>query len=115
MGIKNLITSYPALQEFGLVAKAILPLMTDVNVSRTEKRGILNDAVNGLSDKTFNNSMVADQIMIIINMKEDVCREYPDTESQVNGILEWLPRMSKHRDKLYRKVKQSRKSFGLKL
>ncbi len=87
--------------------------MLDSELSRGEKRKILNDMVNGLSEKCFNNDTVADQIIIIINMKEEVCREYKDTQSQVNGILEWLPRMVKYKNKLTKAVSKSRKSFGL--
>ena len=114
MSIKDIVTSYPALQEFGMMARAILPIMTDANVSRDEKRQTLNNLVNELSDKTFTNSMVVKQIMQIINMKEDVCKEFTDAQSQVEGILLWLPRMSQHRDKLEKEVRNHRKQYGLK-
>jgi hypothetical protein len=98
-----------------MMTRAILPIMTDAEVSRDTKRKTLNTLVIELSDRTFANGMVAKQIMEIINMKEEVCKEYDDTNAQVVGILSWLPRMSVHRDKLAEEVKKHRKSYGLKL
>ncbi len=115
MSIKDLVTSYPALQEFGNMARAILPIMTDPNENRDSKRKALNNLANELSEKTFKNKIIAQQIMQIINMGEEVCEEYPDAESQVQGILSWIPRMELHRDILKKEVIKHRKSFGLKI
>ena len=113
--LKDLVTSFSSLQEFGRLAQAILPIMKDADVSRDEKRKILNDLVNELSDRTFGNPLVVKQIMIIINMKEEVCKEYANTDSQVNGILSWLPRMAKHREVLKEEVAKHRKQYGLQI
>lgn len=115
MGIKDLLTAAPAVSELGVFLKPIQPTMTDPKVSREEKRTTLNIMVETLSDKTFKNGVVATQIMQIINMKEDVSKEYPDTESQVKGILSWLPRMEYHKDKLTKEVARHRKLYGLKV
>ena len=115
MSIKDIVTSYPALQEFGMLARVILPIMTDAKVSRDEKRQTLNNLVNELSDRTFANGMVVKQIMEIINMKEEVCKEYDDTNAQVVGVLSWLHRMAQHQDKLEKKIRKHRKQYGLKL
>ena len=115
MGLRDLVNSAPALQEFGVVARVILPVMKDATISRSAKRKTLSDAVDSLSEKTFSNSIVVSQIMTIINMKEDVCKEYKDTEAQVNGILSWIPRMKQHRDVLKKEVAKHRKQYGLKL
>lgn len=85
-----------------------------LNGNRTAIRKLLNDKVNALTDKTFNKSYTADVIITYINAKEYICKEYPDTKSQVDSILEWLPRMKKYRDKLEKYVSKYRKQYGLK-
>lgn len=104
-----------ASQELQYGLQAIQPTMTDPNVPREEKRRTLSAMVEELSEDTFKLEPVADQIMIIINMEEEVCREYDDTDSQVEGILSWLPRMAKHRERLTKEVQKHRKKCGLKL
>jgi len=91
----------------------IQPLMTDEKQSRETKRKILCGMVDSLSDKTFNLEPIAEKIITVINMKEDVCKEYPNSEAQVKGILEWLPRIIKYRGMLLDKVKNNRKQYGL--
>jgi hypothetical protein len=102
-----------ALTEMGNCAKAILPTMTDPTVSKEDKRITLNTMVNELSDGCFRHGVIADQIMIIINMQEEECKKFPNTKAQVDSILVWLPRMKQHQDRLTKKVAQNRKSFGL--
>lgn len=104
-----------ASQEFSLACQAILPIMRDPLELVLAKRKTLNMMVNELSENTFKLKPVAEQIMTIINMKVDVCREYPDSEAQTAGILGWLPRMKEHRDMLLAEVKKHRKSYGLKI
>lgn len=101
------------MREFSLVLQAIQPIMTDAESTREEKREALNMAVNELSEDTFKLKPVAEQIMTIINMKEEVCREYLDSNAQTNGILEWLPRMKLHHIILLDEVKKTRQRFGL--
>lgn len=113
--IKDLFGAYPALQEFGVLAKSIHPIMTDPSVSRDTKRKTLNDLVNSLSDKAFSNSIVVGQIMKIINMKQEICKDYKDTETQVDGILSWCPRMKEHREVLVKEVGEHRKQYRMKL
>lgn len=115
MGIKDFVTAYPALQEFGLLVRGIQPIMMDENSTVKEKRTVLNQLVEELSDKAISNAMVANQIMIIINMKEEECKKFSSTDAQVNSILTWLPRMKLHRDKLAKKVEHARKIYGLQL
>lgn len=104
-----------AANEFRFALDAIKPIMTDPKVSRGEKRSTLNVMVNGLSGDTFKLKPVARMIMTIINMKEEVCREYPDSKAQVKGILDWLPRFGEHRDMLLEEVKRHRKGYKLKI
>lgn len=113
MGLKDLKTAYASLQEFSLLAQSIKPIMTDPAVSREEKRKALSGLCNTLSEPAFNNGIVVKQIMTIINMKEDVCKEYPDTITQVNGILAWCPRMAIHRKDLTKEAEKHRKQYGL--
>jgi F0F1-type ATP synthase delta subunit len=113
MGIKDLLKTPGALQEFSLIAQSIKPVMTDPKVSRKDKRKTLSDMCDSLSEPTFNNGQVIKMIMQIINMKEDVCKEYSDTIAQVNGILGWLPRMAIHRKELTKEVEKHRKQFKL--
>lgn len=102
-----------AMQEFSLLLQVIRPIMVDPQETREQKRETLNMMVNELSEKTFKLKPVAEQIMTIINMKEDVCREYPDSEAQVDGILGWLPRMGEHRKMLLEEVKRHRIEYEL--
>lgn len=103
------------MQEFRLALDAIAPIMTDPDETRETKRKTLNMMVSELSEDTFKLKPVAEQIMTIINMKEDVCREYPDSDAQIDGILLWLPRMREHRDMLLKEVDKHRKGYGLKV
>ncbi len=104
-----------ATQEFRFALQVIQPIMTDPVASREEKRETLNMMVNELSESTLKLKPVVEQIMTIINMKEDVCKEYPDSETQTEGILVWLPRMKEHRAMLLEAVKKGRKSYRLKV
>lgn len=101
--------------EFGNASRAILPIMKDPKSTLRKKRSALNMMVNELTDGTFKSGFVIKQIMTIINMKEEVCREYKDTKAQVDSILGWLPRMKQHRKKLEKEVGKHRKQCGLKV
>lgn len=102
-----------ASREVGLLLKAIYPIMTDEKETRDTKRKVLCTMAEELSEKTFKLKPVAEVIMTIINMKEEVCKEYDNTEAQVNGILGWLPRMSYHRALLLEEVKKHRQECEL--
>jgi hypothetical protein len=101
--------------EFQAAVKALSPILTDQKVSVAEKRGTINKVVAQLSEKTFNKSFILDSIIAWINVKEDVCKQYANTNLQVQGIIYWLPRMLNHRDKLEKYVNKYRKQYGLKL
>lgn len=103
------------MQEFRVGLQAIAPIMTDPDETREAKRSALNMMVNELSDKAFSLKPIVVQIFTIINMKEDVCREYADSEAQVEGILGWLPRMREHHDMLLAEVRKHRHEYQLKL
>ncbi len=115
MGLKDLVTAAPALQEFGLLARGIEPIMTDPTVSREEKRKVLSQLVNELSDKAFNNKIVIEQVFKIINMKEEECKKFEDTESQVDFIIGWCPRLEQKREALSKEVEKHRKQFRVKV
>ncbi len=115
MGLKDLITAAPALQEFGLLARGIEPIMTDPEVSRDEKRKILSQLVDNLSDKAFNNKIVIEQVFKIINMKEDECQKFWDEKSQTDFIIGWCPRLAQKRDELSKEVAKHRKQFKMKV
>lgn len=99
--------------EFSLACQVILPIMADPKETRDIKRATLNMMVSELSDKTFSLKSVAKQIMTIINMKQDACEEYVDSNAQTDGILEWLPRMKEHRGILLEEVKRHREEYRL--
>ena len=100
---------FPAMSEFGYFARAIAPVMVSQSISVKDKRKTLNASINNLKEKSFSNRFVAIQIIIIINMKEEECKKFIDTEEQVDSILKWLPRMELHRDRLTNKVKSNRR------
>lgn len=102
-------------QEFSLSLQAIQSIMTDPNETSEVKRETLSTMVNELSDKAFNLRVIAEQVMTIINMKQEVCKEYPSVDVQVDGIIEWLPRMAKYRDMLIDEVTKQRRKFSLQL
>jgi hypothetical protein len=81
--------------------------------SREKKRKTLCKFVDGLSEETF--AVYVPQIIEIINMKEDVCNEYGDSESQTDGVLKWLPRMKEHREVLSETIREHRQKYGLKI
>ncbi len=103
------------LSEFKFAVDAIAPIMTDPQETRDKKRATLNMMVNELTERTFKLLPIAEQIMDIINMKQDVCMEYADSESQTDGILKWLPRMKEFRDILSEEVKKHRGIYQLKV
>ena len=113
-GIKDILGGYSSLQEFGLLVNAIKPIMIDTETSRDEKRKVLCQLVDKLSEKSFNNSIVLKQIFIIINMKEEECKKFIDTQTQVDSIITWLPRMSEKYNELYKEVSNHRRKFNLK-
>ena len=102
-----------ALGEFNGAVNTIKPVMTDPNTSKEQRRETLCVMADELSEYTFDKFV--GKIMVIINMKEDVCSEYKNTEAQVTGILKWIPRMERHIDKLTKKVKENRNKYGLKV
>ena len=101
------------LREFSFALDAIKGIMTDPQETRDKKREVLNMMVNELTEKTFKLLPVIEQITTIINMKKDVCIEYADSESQTDGILEWLPRMKDYRDILFKEVQKHRSDYLL--
>ena len=103
------------LQEFRFALNLIAPVMSNPEETREEKRATLNILVQELSDSAFKLKPIIEQIMTIINMKEDVCLEYPDSEAQTDGILGWLPRMKEHRELLLSEVTKHRKAYKLKV
>ncbi len=102
-----------AMREFKFALDAIAPVMTDPQETRVKKRETLNMMVNELTEGTFKLLPVVEQIMSIINMKQDVCMEYTSTMSQADGILGWLPRMKKYRSILFKEVKKQRRKYQL--
>lgn len=50
---------FKELSEFGNMARAILPVMTDPKISRDRKRQTLRDLTENLSEKAFGNDVVA--------------------------------------------------------
>ena len=104
-----------AVQEFKFALDAIAPVMNDQRETRENKRKTLNMMVNALTEETFKLLPVAEQIIGIINMKQDICMEYADSQSQVEGILEWLSRMKAYRDILLGEVKNHREEYQLKV
>lgn len=113
MKIKDIVTAYPALQEFGLLARGIQPIMTDAKVSREEKRKVLSQLCDKLAEKSFRNEIVVSQIFKIINMKEDECKKFPNTKAQVDNIISWCPRLELHRNKLTKEVDRNRRMYKL--
>lgn len=104
-----------AMQELSMYLRTIQPVMTDPNIDRKKKRRTLNNMVNSLSKDTLKKGFVRKQIIKIINMKEDVCKEYKDMKSQVDGIIGWLPRFKDYRKDLEKAVTKARKECGLKV
>jgi len=97
-------------------AQAMLKIqgtMLNPLVSQDKKRKALCGAVDALSDDVFNSHIM--HIIEIINKKKKECQKYDNTEAQVDAILEWLPRMKKHRVAIAIAVKERRKQYGLKL
>ncbi len=111
----RMMTHQKETQEFRNALQAIAPIMTDLQETREVKRRTLCMMVDELSENTFKLKPIAEQIMTIINMQEEVCREYLDSEKQTDGILGWLPRMKVHRDTLLKEVQKHRKEYGLKI
>jgi hypothetical protein len=110
---QGFLKSPKAMYELGNYLRTIQPVMTDPNIPREQKREALCTMVDSLSEKTFKNAVALKSIMVIINMKEEECKLFSDTQVQVDSILTWLPRMKEHQDKLFNEVKEHRIKYGL--
>ena len=115
MGLLSKLNIEGSMREFSLACQVILPIMKDPKEPREEKRKVLCMMVDQLSENTFNRGIIIKQIMTIINMKEDECKNFDDTKAQVDSIIGWLPRMSSKRKALEKNVGKHRKKYGLKL
>ena len=96
-------------------AKAMLKIqftMLSSRSSRDEKRKTFCKAVDGLSEGAFSTNIP--NIIEIINKKKDICEVYENSETQVDGILEWLPRMKEYRELLTLYIQKERHKYGLK-
>lgn len=101
--------------EFQAGIRAIQPVMMDKDVLAGEKRRVLCAMVDNLSQEVFDKPYIADAIITMINVKENICKQYDSVDSQVNGILGWLPRMKQYRSKLEKYVKEYRSKYGMEL
>ena len=97
-------------QEFLRGSLKMQATMVNPFKSRETKRKTLCEFTDSLSEETF--VQFIPEIMVIINMKKDVCKEYDDSETQTEGILKWLPRMGEFKDLLHEVVKQHRQKHG---
>jgi hypothetical protein len=87
--------------------------LKDNTDTRVKKRETFNLLLNQLREEVFQKEEVAIAIIGMINMLEDVCKEYENTDAQVNGIISFLPRMEYWRVKLEEVVKESRQKYNL--
>ena len=92
--------------------KCLLPPLRYIT-SRNIKRKALCKIVDKLSGEAL--SLCVPHIINTINMGESVCKEYRHSSSQVDGILQWLPRMSEYREVLLEEVRSHRENYGLKV
>jgi hypothetical protein len=81
--------------------------------TRAKQRETFSLLLNQLTEETFQKEEVAMAIIGMINMLEDVCKEYENADAQVNGIISFLPRMEYWRVKLEEVVKESRQKYNL--
>jgi hypothetical protein len=105
-------------KEFQSATRVLSPMFEEAkngNISIQELRSAINGAVGELSEETFSKDFIADTILSWINVREDVSKQFPDTNTQVQSILLWLPRMAWHKDRLEKYVNKYRKQYGLKL
>jgi len=92
--------------EFAKGAIKIYGIMINPFIPKKKKRETLCKFVEGLSEDTFNAYPL--HVIEVINKKEKVCKEYADSEAQADGVLEWLPRMKNHRERLVAVIKEHR-------
>ncbi len=104
----------PRMEFAKALIKALIKIQLTMNRSKSSdgRRKALCVAVDGLSEIAY--VMHVPQIIEIINKKKDVCQEYVDTEAQVKGIIEWLPRIVSHEAMLYEIIKERRLKYNLK-
>lgn len=114
MSIFSDIKNYPkAWQEFSLLCMPIRDDMRNPEITREEKRKILNTLVESLSEETLKNGKIADSIITIISMKKDICDLYPSTRAQLDSIYQWCPRMKLHEGRLLKAINKNRKLYNL--
>ena len=97
-------------QEFLRGSLKMQATMVNPFKSKETKRKTLCKFTDSLSEETFNQFIP--EIITIINMKKDICKEYADSGTQVDGILKWLPRMEAFKELLQLTVKQHRQKHG---
>ena len=96
--------------EFINKSRFLLPLRNPF-ASREKKREALSKFTNSLTEDTFKATIP--YIVDMVNKKEDVCRKFIDTSSQVDDIISWLPRMKEQREFLILVIKEIRGKYGL--
>jgi molecular chaperone DnaK (HSP70) len=100
-------------QEFGFMLKAAEPVLRNDMATREEKRRSFAILVDSLSDETFKDKYIGKQLIVMINMKEEICKEFSNSESQIKDILTRLPRMQYHIKEITKAVNKRRKEYKL--
>jgi hypothetical protein len=85
--------------------------MSSQPFSREEKRELLSDYVNELSEGAFFSYFP--QICDIVQESKDNCKPFKNTEEQVKNIISWLPRMKEYEDVLTLIIQKRRKKYKL--
>lgn len=99
--------------EFMEWLKEVNAISLNVTISREQKRKMLRRKLDQLSQVAYDNHYK--KIMQIIQSEKANCEEYKDTETQVDAINKWLPRLESKRDKVTEIIRKRRKGFKLNL
>lgn len=99
--------------EFTEWLKEVNDISVNVTINTDQKRKIFNRKIYKLSDIAFNAHF--DKLMKIVQSRKEDCEKFKDTESQVEAIISWLPRMKPKEKRVAKIIAKRRKSFKLKV
>ena len=97
--------------EFTEWLKDVHSISVNLTINNEQKRKIFRRKLDKLSQVALDCHFK--KIMQIIQKEKENCAQYKDSETQVNAIIMWLPRLKEKRDIVLKIIQKRRKNFKL--